>query len=72
MCVALRPKLFQVDYRVIPSVVAADGPISTLASFVVEAGESRGAAAGEHGSPARIQRVMIAKATDWQDHSIRI
>jgi alkaline phosphatase D len=36
----LKPKLFQVDYRVIPSVVATDGPISTLASFVVEQGKA--------------------------------
>jgi hypothetical protein len=35
------PKLWKTDYRVVPSVVdAAEGGISTVASFVVEKGRA--------------------------------
>lgn len=34
------PQLWQSDYRVVPSVLAQDAPISTLASFVVQQGRA--------------------------------
>jgi alkaline phosphatase D len=36
----LSPKLWQSDFRVVPTVLAQDAPISTLASFVVEHGRA--------------------------------
>lgn len=36
----LTPQLWQSDYRVVPSVLVEDAPISTLASFVVEQGRA--------------------------------
>jgi alkaline phosphatase D len=36
----LTPTLWQSDYRVVPSVLVQDAPISTLASFVVEQGRA--------------------------------
>lgn len=36
----LTPTLWQSDYRVVPSVLVPDAPISTLASFVVEHGRA--------------------------------
>lgn len=36
----LSPRLWQTDYRVVPSVLVEDAPVSTLASFVVEPGKA--------------------------------
>ena len=36
----LTPQLWRSDYRVVPTVLAQDAPISTLASFVVEQGQA--------------------------------
>lgn len=37
---ALSREQYQADYRVVPSVLVEDAPVSTLASFVVEHGRA--------------------------------
>jgi alkaline phosphatase D len=36
----LTPDLWRADYRVVPSVLVQDAPVSTIASFVVEQGRA--------------------------------